>query len=151
MRYWKVILSLVVVAVSSGLIGAAVALHVQNRRTQAQPDLNAAGFLPVERLQSHLRLSPEQRQKLRSVLERSQTESRSIAAEALAKAARVRMQMHEQIRPYLTPEQQRKLERLAERQDRLRARVREHLLERRSSRTNGALMSTPDQPAPSKP
>jgi ribonuclease HI len=122
LRYWKVIVSLLVVVVCSGAIGAAVALRLQNQRMARAIGLGAATDVSLDRLASTLALSPAQAAQIRPILLHGQNEIRALARDASVRAAQVARRVEQEIRPLLNPEQVQRLQQMAERRGRLRER-----------------------------
>lgn len=122
---WKVISCLLLVAVCGGIIGAAAAIRMQNRRMAAQTGFAGLSARAANRYIEYLQLSSEQREQIQPILEQSQQEIRAIATNALAQAAQVQLRLSEQVRPILTPGQSQRLEELERRREHWREMLRE--------------------------
>jgi len=120
LRYWKVILALVVVGVCGGLLGAAAALKLENQRQARRARGGVAGEWFRDRLVSQLQLTPEQAAAVGPILDRNGAELRSIVTNAVAQATQVGRRMDAEMRPLLTPDQQQRLDELTQRRERLR-------------------------------
>jgi uncharacterized membrane protein len=123
MTYWKVLLALIVVSLCSGLIGAAVALRIQNHRLARQVASNPATEVFVERLVKNLQLTPDQLKQIRPILMHGQIEIRAISTNAIQQTVLVRKQIEAEVKPLLTPEQLKRLDKMIERRERLRERM----------------------------
>jgi hypothetical protein len=121
--YWKIVLALVILALASGFMGGVLSLQLYKRQLLSSP-----GPAPVtnnlpERLAAQLKLTPEQRVQARSILERGQAEIRSVSSNAVLGVMEARQRMEADLHPLLTPEQQRRLEKMKERRDKARERL----------------------------
>lgn len=119
---WKIGVCLFVLASTSGLIGAGIALRVQAARAERSPLASLAVDPSVDRLAVTLALTPEQKIKIRPILERGYRDIRTITVGAVAQSAQVGQQLEQEIRPLLTAEQVQRLEHVVERRKRLRDR-----------------------------
>ena len=120
---WKIALCLLIVALSSGWIGATLALRWQHHRMrQANAGLGQFGTAYLDRLDAYLELTPEQKAKFVPVLQRGREQIRAATGEIVAHTAKIRQQLKAELLPLLTPEQRQRLERLEETQGRLRER-----------------------------
>jgi len=122
MTYWKVILALAVVSLCSGLIGAAVALRIQNHQLAPQSDGSQATEVFVDRLVKNLKLTPAQQKQIRPILEHGQSEIHTISTNAIHQTFQVRKQVEAEVSPLLTPEQRQRLQKITERREKLRER-----------------------------
>ena len=120
---WQVVGWIAVVALSSGSIGAAVALHIQNQRLARGGGLGGVEETRLERLVELLRLNEAQQASVRRIIERGTGELRAIASASSVQAAEVSRRLDEEIRPFLDPEQQRRFDRLGEVRQRIRERL----------------------------
>jgi Spy/CpxP family protein refolding chaperone len=158
--YWKVIVALAVVALCGGVIGAAVALRIQNQRQAQQAAGGPLLEASAERLANLLQLTPTQQEQLRPMFERGQSEIRVLASNTIAQAVQARKRLEAEARPLLTPEQRRRLDELIERREGLRERwqrgdrtfppspeqrerFRQRMQERLNARTNPSPASAP--------
>ena len=109
---WKVVICLLVVALSSGWIGAMLALRWQQDRTQQDnSSFGQFGAAYLDHLERYLQLTPEQKTKITPVLQRTREQIHSRTEEIVARAAQIRQQMNNELQPFLTPQQ---CERLAQ-------------------------------------
>ncbi|MCX6956220.1 MAG: hypothetical protein NTV51_29145 [Verrucomicrobia bacterium] len=119
---WKVIFSLTVVVLASGAVGAGVALRIQNARTTRAAGPGPALDLSAERLAVALVLTPDQKIKIRPLLDRAHRDIRTITAGAVAQSAQVGQQLEQEIRPLLDADQWQRLQQMTDRRKRLRER-----------------------------
>lgn len=122
LRYWKVLVSLLVVVVCSAAIGAAVALRLQNQRMARMLALGAIAEASLDRLGSTLALTAEQTAQIRPILVHGQNEIRTLARDASVRAAGVARRVEQEMRPLLNAEQIQRLQQLADQRRRLRER-----------------------------
>jgi Spy/CpxP family protein refolding chaperone len=120
---WKFWIALTLVALCSGMMGAAVALRVQNQRMARQTGLFSEAL--KERLITRLELTSEQQKEIRPILDAHQDRLRAVIADAMAQSSRIGDELVAEIKPLLTPEQREQLEQLLLRRDQFRERLRE--------------------------
>jgi len=119
---WKIILSLTVIVLASGAVGAGLALRIQTTRIARAAAVGLALDPSIERLAATLALTPEQKIKIRPLLERGYRDIRTITAGAVAQSAQVGQQLEQEIRPLLDADQLQRLQQMIERRQRLRER-----------------------------
>lgn len=125
---WKVVVAFAGVFVAGGIFGAALALrwagppHPGHRAAIAELHM-------MDRLNSELSLTPEQRRKIEPIVTRVEAETRRLRRESIQSFRAVMEKANAEIAAELTPEQQAKLEdmrkRFRERVERFRARERD--------------------------
>jgi len=111
--YIKVSISLIVIALCSGMIGAAIALHFHSRENLRLRSADVAMASAEEWLAQRLDLTDAQRKQIQPFLDQAKKEIRTITTNSMAQVTLVRKHLHQEIRPLLTPQQNEELERLA--------------------------------------
>lgn len=153
-QYSKIIGTLSLVVLCSGALGAAVALRVQHRERPVVPFALEAY---QEHLTKQLELTPEQQERVTSILDRRAGEMRTILTNTVSELRRTRKEAESELRPLLTAEQNRRLDELARERSQLRdqwqrgerlkpeqrQRLRERLQEHLKGRTNASPESFP--------
>jgi Spy/CpxP family protein refolding chaperone len=119
---WKVILVFLGVFVAGGLCGAALGIRFFHG-----PPPGARGPVRLdimERLDKGLKLTSEQKEKIKPIVQRTQEETQRLRRENVRELAAVMDRMHTEVAAELTPEQRTKLEdmrkRFRERAERVR-------------------------------
>lgn len=104
---------LIVIMLSSAWLGATLALRRSARQTENPRMLPpiAVWMERLARLERIPSLTPEQRERLTPVLERTRAEMRSVAAQAAERSSEIRRQLHADITAILTPAQRAEFER----------------------------------------
>lgn len=124
---WKVVLVFIGVFVAGAICGGPLV----GRWLRPDGGKPRTGFWPqlTERLEKELKLTDEQKAKIRPIFQRAQEETQQLRRENVKAIAAVMDQMHTQVAAELTPEQKVKLEELQtkfrERADRMRREFRE--------------------------
>jgi Spy/CpxP family protein refolding chaperone len=137
---WKVIAAFVGVFIFGSIFGGLLALRIQQRpaavKRPAQGQ-NQPGPLPaILRLHAEqLDLTPEQREKIRPMVERAEEDIRRVRQTSLRETGIILKRLQEDFANELTPEQRRKLGKM---QERMQERLRED---------RGALQPLRDKPA----
>lgn len=105
---WKVILVFVGLFLAGALCGSALTMRILkgSRPDGRQP----ARFDMMERLEKGLKLTDEQKEKIRPIVRRSQEETQRLRRENVREIAAAMDRMHNDIAAELTPEQRAKLE-----------------------------------------
>lgn len=129
---WKIIATLLTVAVSAGSIGGTIGWKLREERfIQDRRDQSSIHLLYLRRLEEALRLAPEQRVKITPVLTDASDRTRKLSAQVATDAARIREDMRAAISPVLTAEQRASYEKFEAdrdaRHDRVRSNVRDYL------------------------
>ena len=104
---------LIVIMLSSAWLGASLALR-SSARTSENTRMPPPAALWMERLARIERLpslTPEQRERLAPILERTRTEMRSVASQAAERSTEIRRRLHSDIASVLTPAQRAEFER----------------------------------------
>jgi Spy/CpxP family protein refolding chaperone len=124
---WKVILVFVGLFLAGGLCGAALTMRIlKGPRPDGHPQVR---FDMMERLEKGLKLTDEQKEKIRPIVRRTQEETQRLRRENVREIAAVMDRMHNDVAAELTPEQRTKLEdmrkRFHERAERVRVMFRD--------------------------
>lgn len=137
-RPWKVISAFVGVFIFGSIFGGLLALRVDQRAGQRRggpppSQQPPGGALPgiMRHFAERLELTPEQREKIRPMVERAEADIRHLRQTSLRDTGILIKRLQEDFAGELTPVQRRKLEKMQERQ-------REVLRENRSDRTGSA-------------
>lgn len=110
-RYTKVVAALAVVALSSGVIGAAIALWVERARAEAVAAGGMRdGSIYLARLAKTLELTPEQKRQIEPIFERGTAATRALTKSVIEQTGRIRRQMRDESWPLLTSQQREKLD-----------------------------------------
>ena len=110
-RYTKVVAALAVVALSSGLIGAAIALRIERARAGAVAAGGMRdGSIYLARLAKTLELTPEQKRQIEPIFERGTAATRALTKSVIEQTGSIRRQMRDESWPLLTPQQREKLD-----------------------------------------
>lgn len=110
-RYTKVVAALAVVALSSGVIGAAIALWVERARAEAVAAGGMRdGSIYLARLAKTLELTPEQKRQIEPIFERGTAATRALTKSVIEQTGRIRRQMRDESWLLLTPQQREKLD-----------------------------------------
>jgi hypothetical protein len=111
-RHWKMIFGLMAIfgaGVGTGGIGTVVTLHRIFTRPQPQDTWVNARLGDLER---HLEITPEQKQRIRPIVQSAGMRIRDIGSESYERIVNVAQETLEEISRELTPEQQEKFNRL---------------------------------------
>lgn len=111
-RHWKMIFGLMAIfgaGVGTGGIGTVVALHRIFTRPQPQDTWVNARLRDMER---RLKITPEQKQRIRPIVESAGMRIRDIGGESYERLVNVAQETHEEISRELTPEQREEFNRL---------------------------------------
>jgi Spy/CpxP family protein refolding chaperone len=116
-KSWKIILAFAGVFLAGAVCGGLVMQRAGNIFRPAGRFAPAEGFWPqmLQRLAARLDLTPEQREKIRPILRRTQEEVQTLRRAQFAGVGRAMERMHAEIDALLTPEQRVKLEELRSR------------------------------------
>ncbi len=132
-KSWKVILAFAGVFLAGGICGGLVARRVEKfYRPGGKPPV-AQAFWPqvIHRLDEKLSLTPEQKEKIRPIVQRTQAEVQKLRRDHFAGVSHAMERMHAEIDVLLTPEQRIKLEEL-------RSKLRERIERERGEMHGGA-------------
>jgi Spy/CpxP family protein refolding chaperone len=110
---WKVILMFLGVFIAGGLCGAALGIRFfhgppPGGRNPVRVDI-------MDRLDKGLKLTPEQKEKIKPIVQRTQEETQRLRRENVRELAAVMDRMHTEVAAELTPEQRVKLEEMRKR------------------------------------
>jgi hypothetical protein len=111
-RHWKMVLGLMVIfgaGVGTGGIGTVVALQRIFSRTPPQEKWVNARLADLER---RLKITPEQKQRIRPIVESADMHIRDIGGESYERIVNVAQETHEEISRELNPEQREEFNRL---------------------------------------
>ena len=112
LRHWKMILGLLAIfgtGMGTGAVGTIVLLH----RVFTKPVVSRSwAEARLRDLETRLKLTPEQKERIKPIAERTADRFRAIGAEAFEKIVATAQETHEEIRNELTPEQQAEFNRL---------------------------------------
>ena len=104
MARWKIILSLVAIFIAGAISGAVVTLRVVKKVVVANgPERWPAGMIMV--YQNKLKLTPEQMEKIRPVVEDTRKEWAQTIRTAISSQMGMMRKLDEHLIPLLTPEQ----------------------------------------------
>ena len=111
-RHWKMVMGLMAIfgaGVGTGGIGTVVALHRIFTRPQPQDTWVNARLVDLER---HLKITPEQKQRIRPIVQSAGLRIRDIGSDSYERIVTVAQETLEEISRELTPEQRTELNRL---------------------------------------
>lgn len=121
-RHWKMILGLAAIFAAgfgTGVISVVLLVH----RTITHPvQIKVWTEARLGELERHLKLTPEQKEKVRPIIEKAGNRIRSIVANGLAEVVETEREAYDELIKELTPEQQKELEK---RRDEIRKRLRD--------------------------
>jgi Spy/CpxP family protein refolding chaperone len=117
-KTWKVVLAFTAVFLAGSIFGGLLAMRV-GPRVMAQKKSGpppVAGQLLLRHFADRLELTPEQKEKIRPMVERADEEVRRLRQGSLKETGVVLRRLQQEIAGELTAEQRKKLEKLQERQ-----------------------------------
>lgn len=112
LRHWKMIIGLLAIfgaGVGTGAIGTVITLHRVFTKREPQGQWVNARLSDLER---HLKLTPEQQEKVRPMVQKAGQRFRAIGTESFEKIIDVANETHEEVARELTPEQREEFNRL---------------------------------------
>lgn len=118
--HWKMILGLVAIFVTGILVGFVIVFSIVHHAATHPVLMNAWVDARVGELNRRLKLTPEQKQKIRPIVEKAGLHIREIVGHGLADFAQTERDAHDELIKELTPEQQQKM-------DKMRDDIRKHL------------------------
>ncbi|MBC7366957.1 MAG: hypothetical protein H7343_09135 [Undibacterium sp.] len=116
-KTWKVVLAFTAVFMAGSIFGGLLAMRVGPRAAQKKggpPPV--AGQMMLRHFADRLELTPEQKEKIRPMVERADEEVRHLRQSSLKETGVVLRRLQQEISGELTEEQRKKLEKLQERQ-----------------------------------
>lgn len=131
-KSWKVILAFAGVFVAGGICGGLVAMRADRLFRPAGKSPGQQAYWPqmMQRLETKLSLTAEQKETVRPIMVRTQEEVQGMRRENVANVSRAMDRMHAEIGEHLTPEQRVKL-------DEMRKKLRERVERERREKRDG--------------
>lgn len=121
LRHWKVVLALVALFAFGAATGTVITLKVVKRVIEGRTNPERMSQSLLQEYQRRLRLTPEQADKIRPILQRTGREMWELRSEMAGRTFQVIRASHEEIAAELTPEQREEFARLnREMRERLR-------------------------------
>jgi len=121
LRHWKVVLALVALSALGAATGTVITLKVVKRVIEGRTNPERMSQSLLQEYQRRLRLTPEQADKIRPILQRTGREMWELRTEMAGRTFQVIRASHEEIAAELTPEQREEFARLnREMRERLR-------------------------------
>jgi Spy/CpxP family protein refolding chaperone len=114
MRKWKIILALAAIFLTGAVTGGVFALGMVKQAVDKKINPGRWPASLLETYQKRLKLTPEQIEQMRPVIEESRREWTATVRNAVGSYAAIIRQVDEQLAPLLTPEQKAEHERLRE-------------------------------------
>ena len=105
MKYWKIILALIAIAVLSGYGGGIVGYRIAKEKARRRSNPEAGNVTAMRVLEERLKLSPEQVGKVQGVMDANVVDLIATREETMAKTNVILERMVAQIEKELTPEQ----------------------------------------------
>lgn len=105
MKYWKIILALIAIAVLSGYGGGIVGYRIAKEKARRRSNPEAWNVTAMRVLEERLKLSPEQVGKVQGVMDANVVDLIATREETMAKTNVILERMVAQIEKELTPEQ----------------------------------------------
>lgn len=105
MKYWKIILALIAIAVLSGYGGGIVGYRIAKEKVRRRSNPEAWNVTAMRVLEERLKLSPEQVGKVQGVMDANVVDLIATREETMAKTNVILERMVAQIEKELTPEQ----------------------------------------------
>jgi Spy/CpxP family protein refolding chaperone len=106
---WKLVAGCLLVFIAGGMTGALVWSTQTRHRFLGPPHSGKLAHRMSERLRSQLELTPEQFAKIEPIIGRTAGKLETIRIETARRVSETMKEEHEQLAPYLTPEQLAKL------------------------------------------
>lgn len=126
LRHWKIILSLCAIFIAGGVVGSVATLRISKRATTIKPTPKDWAQATLQRLENRLKLTPDQLAKVRPIIEETSLELRTIRQSTVEETGQAIRRAHDRINELLTPEQQKRMEKLKrDRRDALRQKLEE--------------------------
>ena len=108
-------------------LGSLILAHGQDSEAHDRRAARSGGRNPLERMTADLNLTPEQKAKIQPIIDQAGPQIQAIHREAMQKLRAVMDNAKSQIRPLLTPDQQKQLDSAqSDRRDRFEGRKRQH-------------------------
>ena len=112
MRHWKVMLALVALFALGAATGSVITLKVVKRAIEGRTNPERLSQSLLGEYQRRLKLTPEQVDKIKPILQRTGREMRDLRSEMAGRTFQVIRASHEEIAAELTPEQREEFARL---------------------------------------
>lgn len=107
---WKLVTGFLLVFIAGGMTGALVWNSYARHSFLGPPHSGRLAHRMGERLRSQLELTPDQLAKVSPIIERTASKLETIRIETAGRVSETIKEDHEQLAPYLTPEQRAKLD-----------------------------------------
>lgn len=105
MKYWKIILALIAIAVLSGYGGGIVGYRIAKEKARRRSNPEAWNVTAMRALEERLKLSPPQIEKVQGVMDANVVDLIATREETMVKTNVILERMVAQIEKELTPEQ----------------------------------------------
>ena len=105
MKHWKIILALVAIVLLSGYGGGIVGYRVAKEKARRRSNPEAWNVIAMRVLESRLRLTPAQMEKVHAVMDANVIDLTAVREETVGKTNVILDRMIAQIEKELTPEQ----------------------------------------------
>ncbi len=109
-KNWKVTLYLTVIFIFGGITGSFVTLQILKYTIHYHRHSRDWSARMMKRLESNLKLTPEQVQKIKPIVDQSVDELKAIRSKTIYESSQVIHRTEEQISRELTPDQQKRFE-----------------------------------------
>ncbi len=109
-RNWKVTLCLAAIFIAGGITGSLATLQILKHITHTRRNPGNWSAMMMKHLESKLKLTPEQIQKIKPIIDQSVVELEAIRSKTISQSSQVMQRSEEQIAHELMPEQQKRLQ-----------------------------------------
>jgi Spy/CpxP family protein refolding chaperone len=111
-KNWKVVLYLAAIFIAGGITGSFVTLQTLKHMIHKHRNPENLCAMVMKRLESELKLTPEQVQKIKPIVDQSVRELEAIRSKTISQSSQVISRSEEQIAQELTPEQQKRFQKI---------------------------------------
>ncbi len=111
-KNWKVALYLAAIFIFGGITGSFVTLQTLKYMVHRHRNPENVCAIVMKRLESELKLTPEQVQKIKPIVDQSVRELEAIRSKAISQSSQIISQSEERIAHELTPEQQKRFQKI---------------------------------------
>lgn len=109
-KNWKVALYLAAIFIAGGITGSFMTLQILKYTIHSHRNPQDWSAMLMKRLESNLKLTPQQVQKIRPIVDQSVNELKTIRSKTIYESSQVIHRTEEQISRELTPDQQKRFQ-----------------------------------------
>jgi Spy/CpxP family protein refolding chaperone len=111
-KNWKVALYLAAIFIAGGITGSIVTLQTLKHTIHKHRNHENLSAMMMKRLESDLKLTPEQVQKIKPIVDQSVRELEAIRSKTISQSSEIISRSEERITQELTPDQQKRFQKI---------------------------------------